>query len=68
MSVTDRPHWFADIDTDWPEEPRPRWQPCLETLTGHVPCLDVWFDSREECEQWIREFVIGAPLEELPNP
>ena len=54
-----RPHWFADVDT---EQLEPYvWQPCLETGTGHVPSFEVWFDSKEACEDWIRQFAAGAP-------
>jgi hypothetical protein len=55
-------HWFADVD-DEDGVPPYVWQPCLETGTGHIPCFDVWFDSKEKCEDWIREHVIGAGLE-----
>lgn len=49
--------WFADIDRDQPPGAY-HWQPCLETGTGHVPCFEVWFATREECEAWIRETVL----------
>lgn len=61
--MIDGPHWFADIDQDCPEDALPRWQPCLETGAGHVPCFEVWFPTRESCEDWIRDVVVGAPLE-----
>ena len=54
------PYWVADVD---PEQDGPyRWQPCLETRVGHIPSFEVWFDTKEACEDWIREFVIGAEL------
>jgi hypothetical protein len=43
--------WFADCGgRDDPEWMREKWQPCLETGTGHIPCFDVWFDTKEACE------------------
>jgi hypothetical protein len=53
-------YWFADVDR---EAVAPYvWQPCLETETGHIPCFEVWFRTERECEDWIRQFVVGAPL------
>lgn len=54
--------WFADIDEDTgPSDPY-RWQPCLETGAGHIPCFSVWFATEDECTQWIRENVLGVGL------
>lgn len=50
--------WFADVDREQTTEYR--WQPCLETGKGHVPCFQVWFASEAECEEWIAENVIGV--------
>jgi len=61
--VSEQPHWFADIDQDQPADQPYRWQPCLETGTGHIPCFEVWFPSKEDCEDWIRKYVIGAELD-----
>jgi hypothetical protein len=55
-------HWFAD----WDDENAVSdygWQPCLETGEGLVPSIGIWFESKERCEQWIRDYLIGAPLE-----
>lgn len=50
--------WFADID---PDQPKPyQWQPCLEMRTGHIPCFEVFFRSREDYEAWIREILPPA--------
>lgn len=55
--------WFSDYDND-PDlsggMAEYRWQPCLETGTGHIPSFDVHFKSKDECDTWIREYVIGA--------
>lgn len=51
--------WFADWDTEATEK---GYQPCLETGTGHVPCFQVWFYTKRECEQWIRENVLGVGM------
>jgi hypothetical protein len=55
-------YWFADIDNE-ADEPYV-WQPCLETGEGLVPHIEIWFDSKERCEDWIRKYLIGAPLED----
>lgn len=50
--------WFADVphrDDDEPEMLRDKWQPCLETGKGMIPCFDVWFATKEECETFIRD-------------
>ncbi len=59
-------HWFADIDRDAGGDYI--WQPCLDTAGGHIPCFQVWFRSEAECEAWIREYVIGAPLHSAEAP
>ena len=51
--------WFSDIDED-EGVGEYVWQPCLETGTGHVPCLDVWFRSQAECDAWIAEHIVDV--------
>lgn len=56
-------HWVADLDTEQVEIGSSMlWQPCLDTEEGHIPCLPVWFGSRQECEDWIRRYAVGADL------
>lgn len=50
--------WFSDIDRDEPGEYR--WQPCLETGTGHIPHFEVWFRTEAECDEWIGANVLGV--------
>lgn len=50
--------WLAEVDEDaeWPDV----WCPRLHTRVGHTASLlNVWFESRETCESWIRAYVIG---------
>lgn len=63
MSAENSRYWFADVDQDQSESSPYRWQPCFETGEGLIPSLPLWFASREECEDWIRLNVIGAPLD-----
>lgn len=50
--------WLSDIDR---EASGPYiWQPCFETGAGHIPSLPLWFTSKEECDAWIAEHLIGA--------
>lgn len=52
----DRRGWFADWDED--AITVGGWQPCLETGQGHIPCFQVWFATKVECEQWIADNAI----------
>lgn len=54
--------WFADVSNDGVTADM--WQPCLETGSGHIPCFDVWFDTREECETYIRDVIMPAATKE----
>lgn len=51
--------WFADIDEDGGSSGFV-WQPYLETGHGVVPTLSVWFVSREDCEDFIREHLVDV--------
>lgn len=50
--------WFADVD---PEMKAFKWQPCCQ-VDGMVQSLDIWFSSKEGCEDWIREEVLGLGM------
>jgi len=50
---TQLPHWFADIDES--ETTSHKWQPCLETFTGILPSIEIWFANEASCEKWIAE-------------
>lgn len=50
--------WFADLDATQGGDYQ--WQPCLETGKGHIPCFEVWFKTKAECEDWIAANVIGV--------
>ena len=54
--------WFADIDEESPEGYP--WQPCLQ-LDMHCVDIEVWFESREACEQFIRDEILGKPMLEV---
>lgn len=54
--------WFADVRQDPEDGPADMWQPCLETGIGHIPCFDIWFATRQECEKWIAETVLGVGM------
>lgn len=55
-------YWFADVDSDADLDSPYPWQPCLETDEGMIFDFEVWFDSKEHCEQWIEQYVIGREL------
>lgn len=50
--------WFADWDDE--QQTDYGWQPCFETGQGHIPCFEIWFKTKAECEEWIAANVIGA--------
>lgn len=50
--------WFSDVDAE--ADPRYQWQPCLETGQGLIPSFQVWFATKDECDAWIAENVIGV--------
>jgi len=57
VGVVNGAGWFADVSPD--EIGDYHWQPCFETGLGHIPCFDIWFKTRAECETWIRENVLA---------
>ena len=65
--MSDRTGWFADVSSDDDPGPAGMWQPCLETGKGHIPCLDIWFDTQEECEAYIKEDLIPIAGRMLPD-
>lgn len=62
-----RTGWFADVCNDDAETDPVTlvsWQPCLQ-VDGAVHSFDVWFASREDCEAYIREEIVGQGM--LPD-
>lgn len=49
--------WFADTSDQapkaWP------WQPCLQAAEGICLSIDNWFSTKDECETFIREIILG---------
>jgi PadR family transcriptional regulator, regulatory protein PadR len=56
--------WFSDIDPEEAPSETHQWQPCLQ-LDGWCPNFDVWFASKEECDDFIRRDILGQPM--LPD-
>lgn len=51
--------WFADRDASDGPVKRSGWQPCLQTKSfGACIDIDLWFDTREKCEQFIRDEIL----------
>jgi len=59
--MSDRRGWFADISDEAPTSDYP-WQPFLETGTGFIPGIAVWFRTQAACEDWIRRMVLGVGI------
>jgi hypothetical protein len=49
--------WFADIGRADDRIPG-MFQPCLEMDIGVVPSFDIWFDTQEACEEFIRDTIL----------
>jgi hypothetical protein len=64
--MSERVGWFADVDNAEPPEMPGKWQPCLETGTGIIPSFDMWFDTKEACETYIREELLPIAGRMLP--
>ena len=52
--------WFADVDEDSAINEY-SWRPYLQ-CDGYVAGLDIWFETEEACNQWIRENVLDKRL------
>jgi hypothetical protein len=61
-----RQGWFSDIDPDTAIDDTFRWQACLQ-LEGWCPTIDVWFDTKEDCDTFIRDEVVGKPALDSPS-
>lgn len=51
--------WFSDCGDVSKQTGAYIWQPCLQLGGGHIPCFEVWFDSKEACDEFIRDEVLG---------
>ena len=47
--------WYAGLDDDG------KWQPSLQ-LNGIILELPIWFDSKPNCDEFIRMEIIGRGL------
>jgi hypothetical protein len=57
--MSERYGWFADTSEDSPKDYP--WQPCLQ-LDMYCADIDIWFESREACEQWIKNELLGKEM------
>lgn len=60
MSAGQDEGWFAEFDRE--ASAGVPWRPVLQLDGGHAPDLDIWFASQQECEDWIRDNVIGRGM------
>jgi hypothetical protein len=51
--------WFSDVSEDAPTDSH-RWQPCLQ-LDGMCLSFDIWHDTKEACDEFIRTEIVGRP-------
>lgn len=49
--------WLAEPHQD-SRAPQHPWRPCLD-IAGRRYHFDVWFTTREDCEEWINRWVVG---------
>lgn len=52
--------WFSDPCDEEDAVAGYRWQPYLETGTGFIPPIQVWFATKEACDEFIATEVIGV--------
>ena len=52
--------WFSAQDDEGPKT-HP-WKPYLQADFGS-PSLAIWFATKDECDAWIRDYVVGAGWE-----
>lgn len=52
--------WFADVDNDQ-ERSIPGWQPCVQTDSVCMG-LDIWFQTKELCEAFIHDELLGLGM------
>jgi len=58
--------WFSDID-EGQDSDAYRWQPCIQT-EALVSSLQIWFASKVECDNFIRDQVIPAGARFYDDP
>lgn len=59
-----REGWFADVgDADDPYG----WQPCLQS-DGYCVGIEMWFQSKSECESFIRGHILGRGMYDEDRP
>jgi len=49
--------WFADI-----EDEGDYWQAFLQNDIGCFPLDGIWFQSKEQCEEFIRTDILGKEM------
>jgi hypothetical protein len=54
--IPDGNYWYAEPDGDFPT---PKWCPILQT-NNSCHTLQVWFRTPGECEEFIRDHILGA--------
>lgn len=61
--------WFSDTEAeDAPGySPAYPWTPCLQ-LDGWCPTIGVWFATKEECDRFIKDNLLGQRLYDAPDP
>jgi hypothetical protein len=50
--------WFADPSDEYPE----LWQAFLQAECGCFPLDGIWFESKDDCEQFIVREVLGKEM------
>jgi len=54
--------WFSDID-----ETKDMWQPRLQA-GGFCPCIDMWFQTKADCDEFIQDNIIGKGWDRADDP
>lgn len=59
--MSDYTGWFADLSDEEDRNPIAPWQPFIQTAGGCFP-LRLWFETKDGCEEFIRECVLGRVM------
>lgn len=59
--MSERSGWFADPSDPEDRDERWPWQAFIQTAGGCYP-LPLWFETKEACERFIRDDVLGRGM------
>ena len=64
--MSDNDHWFADVDDNQVRRGAAPWRPYIQIWGGCHPIDGIWFHTKEDCEDFIRE-IMNAKADLQPS-